>query len=162
MGTCKERSRIASQAQKEVTHNEALQSLDFLVAPAVMALGAQSPPASPSAGEAYVVGSAPTGAFAGRTHQIAGYTAGGWRFLQPTEGMQLFVRADNCVALFAGGQWLLGRINAKAVHIDGKQVLAGQAAAIADPAGGSVQDLPCRAALASVLAALRQHGLIAA
>ncbi len=52
----------AGQAQKEITHNEALQSLDILVSAAVEEAPRATPPVSPTIGSCYIVGSAPTGA----------------------------------------------------------------------------------------------------
>ena len=45
--------------------------------------------------------------------------------------------------------------------LDGDQVLSGRQPAIADVSGGAVIDVQARSALASILSALRQHGLIA-
>ena len=42
---------MPSQAQKHVTHNEALQLLDAVVQLTVEAFGATTPPASPAAGQ---------------------------------------------------------------------------------------------------------------
>jgi hypothetical protein len=44
---------------------------------------------------------------------------------------------------------------------EGEQVIGEQAAAIADPAGGTVIDSEARTAVAEILSAIRQHGLIA-
>ena len=53
------------------------------------------------------------------------------------------------------------RVVADGVVIDGNQVVGGQAAAIANPAGGTTIDLESRATLNQILDALRGHGLIA-
>ena len=45
--------------------------------------------------------------------------------------------------------------------VSGTQVVGAQQGAIGDPAGGVTVDLQCRAAVASILNALRGHGLIA-
>ena len=47
------------QAQKEFTHNEALQVLDSLVAGAVEEPPRASPPASPALGACYIIDAAP-------------------------------------------------------------------------------------------------------
>ena len=47
------------------------------------------------------------------------------------------------------------------VSVAGTQVVGAQAGAIGDPAGGVTIDLQCRAAVMSILARLRAHGLIA-
>ncbi len=73
----------AGQAQKEVFHNEALTRVDVLLQPVVEAVGLDAPPASPATGQCWVVGAAPTGAWAGQAQSIAAWTEGGWRFVAP-------------------------------------------------------------------------------
>jgi len=56
----------AAQAQKHVTHNEALALLDAFVQTTVASMSATEPPAQPAEGARVVVGAGATGAFAGR------------------------------------------------------------------------------------------------
>ena len=49
----------AAQAQKHVTHNEALALLDALVQCAVLDKDLATPPASPAEGARYIVGALP-------------------------------------------------------------------------------------------------------
>jgi len=65
------------QAQKEFTVNEALQTLDLVVAAAVEQEPLGEPPATPAIGACYLVDAAPTGAWAGKPQSVAGYTDGG-------------------------------------------------------------------------------------
>ena len=60
----------AGQAQKEVLHNEALQLLDALVAPAVEGPPLATPPPAPVVGSCYIVAASPTGDWAGRAHHF--------------------------------------------------------------------------------------------
>ena len=53
------------------------------------------------------------------------------------------------------------RVVADGVVVGGTQVVGSQAGAIGDPAGGVTIDLQCRAAVISMLNALRGHGIIA-
>ena len=53
---------LAEQAQKHVTHNEALRLLDALVQMRVVEQGLTTPPGSPTDGEIYVPGSGASGA----------------------------------------------------------------------------------------------------
>lgn len=151
----------AGQAQKEVTHNEALLAIDLLVQAGVVAAGANDPPAAPAPGQAWIVGGAPTGAWAGRADAIAGWTAGGWRFLTPCEGAQVWSEADGFAWRFRAGAWERGRVRAAALLVDGLPVVGARRAAIATPAGGTSVDAEARAAVSAILAALRGHGLIA-
>ena len=53
------------QAQKFITHNEALRDLDTLVQLSVLDRDLATPPGSPSAGDRYLVATSPTGAWSG-------------------------------------------------------------------------------------------------
>ena len=133
------------QAQKEFFHNEALQTLDLLVAPAVEEGPRDAPPASPNIGACYLVGASPSGDWVGKSMCIAGYTSGGWRLIQPTEGMTAYVKSTGQTATYREGAW---------------EIAAGQLAAIPGPSGGSNVDVEARAAIEQILTALRHHGLI--
>jgi hypothetical protein len=150
----------AGQAQKEVTVNESLQALDLLVAAAVEQEPIADPPASPAAGACYLVDSSPTGAWAGKPQSVAGYTSGGWRFIEPVEGLSVFVKSAAQFAFYRAGAWEMGVMRGTSVLIGGKQVVGSRAAAIASPAGGSTIDVEARSTLDEILGALRQHGLI--
>jgi hypothetical protein len=76
---------LSSQAQKHITHNEALNRLDALVH-LVIQQSASSPPGSPEDGDCYAVLSAPTGAWSGRAGRLAFYQDGAWIFIQPQTG----------------------------------------------------------------------------
>jgi hypothetical protein len=139
----------AGQAQKEMTVNEALTRLDLAVQPTVAEIGRNLPPVAPTEGEAWIVGAAPTDAWSGHAGALAGWTAGGWRFLAPREGWRVWSSADGCAAVYSAGAWRLSVANGP------------RAAPISGPIGGAVVDAEARAVLASVLAALRAHGLVA-
>ena len=92
MGMVSDRLKLpmlaAAQAQKEVTHNEALALADIAVQAVVQSVGPVAVPASPVVGQCWIVGAEPTGAWTGRAGAIAAWTSGGWRFVLPFEGMQ--------------------------------------------------------------------------
>ena len=75
---------IASQAQKEVTHNDALNLIDLLVQPVIKGR-TNIPPASPAESDAYIVTTTATGAWIGKENQIAWFIGGAWRFIAPFE-----------------------------------------------------------------------------
>ena len=151
----------AGQAAKELTHNEALVRLDIAVQTNVAAVGEEVPPENPVIGAAWIVGAAPTGAWAGRAENIAGWTASGWRFVVPLEGMTAWVEGAGVDARFAGGRWRLGEITGKALIIGGLPVVRARAAGVPDPVDGATIDAEGRAAIGAILDALRHHGLIA-
>ncbi len=96
----------AGQAQKHVTHNEALIALDALVQMRLLALDANTPPASPAEGDAYAVGSAPTGAFAGKGGAVAVFAGGAWTFLTPAMGWTAWVAATGKLAVRQATGWV--------------------------------------------------------
>lgn len=61
----------AAQAQKHVTHNEALVILDAVVQASALDKDLTSPPASPADGDAYIVAASATGAWSGHDDDIA-------------------------------------------------------------------------------------------
>ncbi|MDU8930029.1 DUF2793 domain-containing protein [Alisedimentitalea sp. MJ-SS2] len=68
-----------SQAQKHVTHNEALLRLDGIVQLSVVAFGAETPPLAPAEGEIHALGAAPSGDWAGQADMLAVRDANAWR-----------------------------------------------------------------------------------
>lgn len=132
------------QAQKEMTHNAALAILDLAVQASVVAVGVNAPPPEPADGACWIVGDAPTGAWATHAGALAGWTVGGWRFVAPREGLTAWSVADAGLARFGEGEWRL------AARLPG----------IPDVSGGTVIDGEARVAIADMLHVLRNHGLI--
>ena len=149
----------AGQAQKEMSHNEALSRLDLLVQAAAAAIGEDVPPAAPEPGRCWIVGDSPEGAWAGHAGEVAGWTEGGWRFAAPREGMRLWLGLEAGSAVFASGAWRAGEVHGRLV-VEGQQVVGTRGAGIMEPTGGTVVDAAARAAIIAVLEALRAHGLI--
>jgi hypothetical protein len=152
---------VPGQAHKEVAHNEALAIPDGCVAPCFEQRALASPPSSPVAGRCYLVAAGASGAWSGRADQLAIATDGGWRFVVPRTGMRAWIASEDIEAVFRGGAWDYGSVRAERLVIGGNQLVGPRAAAIAAPAGGATIDAECRAVLATVLAALRTHGLVA-
>jgi hypothetical protein len=151
----------AGQAQKEMTHNEALLALDILLHPEVEAVGENQPPFAPSAGQCWIVGGAPVGAWAGQADRIAAWSPAGWRFLRGCEGMLLWSRHEGLPVRRLSGTWRLGELRGSILKLGGVQVVGAQQAAIPPALGGSVRDVEARATLDRILGALREHGLVA-
>ena len=149
------------QAQKELSHNEALTLLDLAANPVVEAVGVDAPPANPAVGACWVVGASPSGAWSGRAQAVAGWAAGGWRFLPSHDGMAVWSRADGAIVRFDGSGWVIGTLAGMRVVIAGDAVVGARQPAIPAPAGGTFNDGEARAAIFAILAALRTHGLIA-
>lgn len=151
----------AGQAQKEETHNEALTLIDCLLHASVVAAGLNIPPAEPAAGQCWIVGDEPAGAWAGQARALACWTPGGWRFAAARPGLSAWHEATGRLLTFANGMWQDGVVAATRVTVGGEQVVGARSPAIAAPAGGGIVDTEARTTLAAVLAALRDHGLIA-
>ncbi len=148
------------QAQKELFHNEALRLIDLALAAAVETAGANAPPASPIDGQCFIVGAAPTGAWAGHAGAIAGYAAGGWRFVGPIAGMRVLDKVSGQTATHDGTGWVVGNVKGATLELAGSQVVGARLAAVADPSGGASVDAEARASIAAILDRLRTHGLI--
>ena len=95
----------AAQAQKHVTHNEALKILDALVMLSVADRDLSAPPGSPAAGERLIVKATGTGAFAGKDDQIAHFVDGGWLFYPPDTGWLCYVEDEELLLTWDGSAW---------------------------------------------------------
>jgi hypothetical protein len=95
----------AAQAQKHVTHNDALRMLDAVVQLSVAARNVTSAPAGPAEGGRWLVGSGATGAFAGKTNNVASFQDGLWRFFVPQKGWHAYVESEGGILIFDGTSW---------------------------------------------------------
>jgi len=99
-----------------------------------------APPATPLDGQAWIVGSAPSGAWSGKTGNLALRQSGQWLFAVPQDGMKMLNRSTGQELRRAGGSWRMASVPAA-------------------PSGGSVIDTEARATLTALIAALRQAGV---
>ncbi len=96
---------LPSQAQKHVTHNEALRRLDAVVHLAVAGRDLASPPAEPEDGERHIVAADAAGEWTGHTGQIAAFQDGAWTFYPPGEGWIAWVAGEETALVFDGSAW---------------------------------------------------------
>lgn len=101
-----------SQANPDVTHNEAIQLLQALLNGAIDR-AVNAPPGSPSNGDVYILGAAPTGAWAGQANKVAVRVGDAWRFVPNGvaigarhEGIRLWVRDEDAVYVWSGSAWV--------------------------------------------------------
>jgi hypothetical protein len=94
----------AGQAQKHVTHNEALRSLDAVVQLAVGGITA-NPPTSPAEGERHIVGADASDAFAGHENEVAAFQDGAWRFFPPHVGWRAWRIDDAKLLVWTETAW---------------------------------------------------------
>ncbi len=92
---------LPSQAQKHVTHNEALQRLDAVTQLTVTATLA-TPPASPQEGDCYLVSTGAGGAFSGKSGKLAFRQDGSWIFITPKRGWRGWFLDDDRLKIHDG------------------------------------------------------------
>ncbi len=132
----------AGQAQKEITHNEALIRLDALVGAVIEDAVTATPPSAPAPGAMWLVATGGNGAWSGEDGRIAIASSGGWRFVVPYEGLVLWDRASATQRRFHDNMWL-------------------EPNNLPLPSGGTIVDAEARAAIANIAALLEKWGLAA-
>ncbi|QJB69380.1 DUF2793 domain-containing protein [Parasphingorhabdus halotolerans] len=120
------------QASKEVFHNEALSLIDFLLHPVVENIANDPQLLSPGEGQSWLVGTSPLGEWQEHSGHIAGWTAGGWRYIRPQENMRIVVSDERKTLIYRDNLWV-------------------SVGAILPPAGGSNIDPEARVAIDSIL-----------
>ena len=94
-----------AQAQKHVTHNEALRILDAVTQLSVIDTSLTAPPVQPAEGDRYIVASTATDGWAGQDHNIAVRVDGTWQFFVPATGWRADVAGTGGQVRFDGTQW---------------------------------------------------------
>lgn len=146
------------QAQKDVTHNDAIGIIDTLLHLAVEATVA-SRPIAPIAGQCWIIASGATGVWAGHDGRIAAFTAAGWTEVLPRDGCLAWDKQAGVFALYQGGGWNADRWPVRALAIGGQTVLGAAVTGAAPASGGSVVDVEVRAALNVILTGLKTLGM---
>jgi hypothetical protein len=95
----------AAQAQKHVTHNEALYQFDAFLCARFIDRTHTAPPSSPADGDTYLVAASATGAWLGRDGNVAYCADGAWRFYPPFAGLSAYVIAENKLIVWSGSAW---------------------------------------------------------
>ncbi|MDH6265749.1 hypothetical protein M2360_001139 [Rhizobium sp. SG_E_25_P2] len=95
---------LSSQAQKHITHNEALQKLDSIIHLAILDTRS-APPASPANGDRYWVSSSATGDWAGKSGAIAAREDDAWAFYAPRPGWLAWFVDAAALKVWSGGVW---------------------------------------------------------
>lgn len=131
-----------AQAHKEVTHNEALSSIDILISPVVQGVADSPQGLDPQPGQCWLVSATPLDIWGECAQYIACWTGNGWRIVRPFEGMQAFDESHHVMQYYRGGQWRL--FTAPAI-----------------PHGGTVVDEQARAAISDIIDRLTQAGFLA-
>ena len=93
-----------AQAQKHVTHNEALSRLDAIVQLSVLAV-TDTPPENPQEGQRVIIGAAPSGDFEGQALKLAAFQDGVWMFYEAKMGWRAYVEDVSELRIFNGTDW---------------------------------------------------------
>lgn len=96
------------QAQKHVTVNEALRTIDAAAQLSVMSAGLSAPPVGADEGARYIVGPAATGLWGGHDGEIAIWRGGGWAFVTPQRGWLAFDRNADAFLYRSLSGWEVG------------------------------------------------------
>lgn len=140
---------LPSQAQKHVTHNEALQRLDA-VTQLVIQAEMTAPPASVAEGTCFAVAAPATGDWSGQAGRIAFRQDGAWIFMTPREGWQAWFAGPARPVVFAAGLWtplalsapdelVLDRLGIAASADDTNRLAVSSAASLFNNAGAGHQ-----------------------
>lgn len=108
-----------AQAQKHVTHNEAVKTLDVLVQLSVLDRDQTVPPASPQEGDRHLVDTGATGVWAGYDGYVAAWLSGVWVFHAPLVGWQAYVQSETLVVAYDGSQWHVPAQNMSKLGVNG-------------------------------------------
>lgn len=150
----------AAQAQKEITHNEALLLIDGLLHAAAETLTLATPPLQPVSGQSWIVAAGGAGAWQDRDGQLALWTVAGWRFVAPRDGMLVWLHDAQVYAVRRQGAWRADGWPVAALALGARTLLAAPPQTVTAPAGGTVVDGEMRAGFADLLTALRLQGVI--
>ncbi|SEL26191.1 Protein of unknown function [Roseovarius azorensis] len=95
-----------AQAQKHVTHNEALSLLEAVTQLSIEHAPQSAPPVSPQRGQRFIVGAGGSGAWAGRDRQIAVFDDAGWIFVVPQAGWRAGLADSGETLRYDGAEWV--------------------------------------------------------
>lgn len=98
---------MPAQAQKHLTHNEALRTLDTLVQLSVASASVATAPGAPALGMRYILPAGAAGAWAGQTAgTLAVFEETGWAFLTPRVGWLAWVVDAGALQVHDGAGWI--------------------------------------------------------
>lgn len=111
----------ASGADSHVYANEAYRWVE-IIAGTIPAIGfrTNTPPGSPSEGDTYIVGLAPTGDWSSHAEELATYLNGAWDFKAPKAGMRIMISTASAsigkgdFAVYNGDHWRINNLTSLA------------------------------------------------
>lgn len=97
---------MPQQAQKHVTHNEALRELDAIIQLSVLDRDLAAPPSTPAEGDRYLVAAGASGGWSGHAGQLAALQDGVWRFYSAQPGWRVWVLDEGRLIALSGSAWI--------------------------------------------------------
>ena len=94
----------ASQAQKHLPHNAAIQMLDQITQLSVLSRSFSQAPSAPNEGDQYIIPD--NHSWPANTGQIAIYEGAGWIYLTPRNGWQAWDQETQSLLVFSAGTWI--------------------------------------------------------
>lgn len=102
---------MPNQAQKHVTHNEAIRYLDALVQLSIVSRDLTSPPNTPAKGNRYIVATNATGDWSAKENHIAAFQDGAWAFYNPQEGWLAWSTSENLILVYQNNSWQVAQVS---------------------------------------------------
>ena len=96
---------LSAQAQKHVTHNEAIRALDALVQLSIRDFSHSAPPSNPQEGDRFIVAAPATGVWTNRENAIAAWQDDAWAFFSPQNGWLAFNQSEQSILVFSDNEW---------------------------------------------------------
>ncbi len=85
-----------------------LKRLGAIVCLAVASRTVTTPPSSPADGDRYIIPSGASGAWAGKTNQVAARVAGAWDYYVPQVGWLAYVADESVLSVYKSTGWSTG------------------------------------------------------
>ncbi|MEX0344947.1 MAG: DUF2793 domain-containing protein [Rhizobiaceae bacterium] len=96
---------LPSQAQKHVTHNEAIRALDAIAQAGVLSRSLDSPPETPAEGDRYIVTEGASDDWSGHDLEIAAWQDDTWMFYTAKSGWTAWVDDEHVLVVWDGSSW---------------------------------------------------------
>lgn len=129
---------VSLQELNAVTWNEALAQLDAQIDLYFLDQHINTPPSSPSDGDTYLLGDAPTGVWTGYAYKIAVGLDGAWRFYTPFNGLKAFVKTAGTLIVYRDGAWAVVGGGDVATKSGSETLINKTLGATALPGGGTI------------------------
>lgn len=98
---------LPSQAQKHVTHNEAIRALDAIAQAGILSRSLQDPPEEPAEGDRYIVATEASGDWSGHDLEIAAWQDGAWMFYPAKSGWVAWINDEDVLVVWDDSSWLV-------------------------------------------------------